>query len=58
MRLEHRMNGLEHMYFSWWRLDATEYDKYTEWSQFVTDTGSDMTYPAFCNQIDEWSSNV
>lgn len=52
------MDIMKKFYFDWWADDATEEDKYAEWTAFVNDTGSGMTYPAFCNQIDEWSSHV
>jgi hypothetical protein len=52
------MDAMRKFYFDWWRVDASEEDKYTEWTEFVKDTGSDMTYPAFCDQIDEWSFYV
>jgi len=52
------MIGMETFYFHWWKNEATEEDKYSEWSVFRSDTGSDMTYSAFCDQIDLWSANV
>jgi len=52
------MIGMEVWYFDWWKNTASESDKYGEWTAFVTETGSEMTYSAFCDQIDEWSANV
>jgi hypothetical protein len=49
--------NLEEWYFSWWRLVATEEEKYGEWTEFVDDTGSTMTYSIFCDALDSLAAD-